>query len=254
MKFLSTMKAWQILLLACCFAGSQAWAAGSQLVALGDAAYQRKAYDSAVHYNNRAAADKQASATVFYKLGNAHYRLRHVGEAMLAYERALLRQPAFPAAAKNAQLIQKQVSPATRNEIFFLRWWQALTAPALTNLWAGLAILIFATLLLGLGWRQFQRRRGWLKPQIIFAGLVITALFAVFSFAGAKRYRPQHAAVVMRPDVKFQPTTQRVAGAGISLPEGLLVGVLGKGSNGVIVRLQDGQVGFVQAADIAVVD
>lgn len=242
-----------LLVLCLCVAGA-AHAAGSKAEALGDAAYQRKAYDSAIDYYSRAATAQQAPAEVFFKLGNAHYRLRHVGEAMLAYEKALLRQPAFPAAARNAQIIQEQVSPAARSEIFFLRWWQSLTAPGLTNLWAILAILVFAAVLVGLGLRQFQRRRGGAAPQLIGAGLVLAALFAVFSFAGAKRYRPREAAVVMRPDVRFQPATQRQAGAGISLPEGLLVQSLGKAHNGVIVRLQDGQEGFVQASDIALVE
>jgi tetratricopeptide (TPR) repeat protein len=255
MNFLSMKKAWQILMLALCLgAGAPVWASGSQFVARGDAAYNRKAYDSAVSYYSRAAEGKDATAVIFYKLGNAHYRLRHTGEAMLAYQRALLRQPAFPAAAKNAQLIQNQVSPAARNEVFFLRWWQSLTAPSLTNLWAVLAIVVFAALLLGLGWRQFQRKGNRLQPQIILAGLVLASLFAVFSFAGAKRYQPHSAGVVMRGDVRFRPVAQSEGGTGVSLPEGLLLKVLSRTKSSLIVRLPDGQEGLVQEADIALVN
>lgn len=241
-----------LLLLLC--GAFQSWAGAADPIALGDAAYQRKSYDSAVSYYKQASLVKQAPAVVFFKLGNAHYRLRHVGEAMLAYERALLRQPAFPAAAHNAQLIQKQVSPAARNEVFFLKWWQGLTAPSLTNFWAVLAIVLVAGLLGFLGWRQFARKQGHVKPQIIGMTLMIALLCAVFSFAGAKRYQPGKVAVVMRPDAKFQSSAQANGSTGISLPEGLMVDVIGRGSKGLIVRLADGQEGFVQVGDVSVVD
>ncbi|MBS1616120.1 MAG: tetratricopeptide repeat protein [Bacteroidetes bacterium] len=231
------------------------WATGSNLERLGDAAYQRRNYDSAINYFSRAAADKSAPAAVLYKLGNAHYRLHHVAEAMLAYERALLRQPAFPAAAHNATLIQKQVSPAAAKEVFFLRWWQALTAASLSNLWAFLAISLFAGLLLTLGWRQYKRlRMAWLRPQVTGGLLVLVLLMAIFSFAGVQRHTPKAAGIVMRPDVRFQSAVSGSATGGLSLPEGLLVTVLHKEKNGYIVRLPDGQEGIVQGTDIAVVE
>lgn len=256
MKNIATIKTdLFILALSCLMISGNLWAAGTPFVNLGDAAYQRKSYDSAINYYSRAAAEKDAAASVFFKLGNAHYRLRHIGEAMLAYERALLRQPAFPAAAQNAALIQKQVSPAASHEVFFLRWWQALTAPSLSNMWALLAILLFTGVLLALGWRQFRRMgKGWLRPQVTAGALVLAALFAVFSFAGAKRFAPKSAGVVMRPDVRFQPAVSGTAASGLSLPEGLLVEVLHKEKNGFIVQLPDGQEGVVQGTDISVVE
>src|SRR4051794_39113449 len=79
-----------------------------RLISLGDAAYSRREYDSAINYYE-AAASKVPDAVTLYKLGNAHYRLKHTGEAMLYYERALLKQPGFAAAAKNVRIIQQQV-------------------------------------------------------------------------------------------------------------------------------------------------
>jgi hypothetical protein len=164
-----------------------------------------------------------------------------------------MRQPGFAAAARNVRSIQQQVSPRT-NEIFFLRWWRAITAVELSNIWAVLAILIFAALLITLGWNYYRKQRAnWQKPQIIATALFLATLFVVFSLAGAWRDVPHAAAVVMRPDTKFRPAAA-VKSTGISLPEGLLVSVLNAGKDDVIVSLPDGQEGFVQRSDIAVVE
>src|ERR1043165_2628597 len=108
MSFTALLRVLRILLLSfCLFQVIVAWGNDQErLTLLGDAAYNRKAFDSAVNYYELAAAGKSPDAAVLYKLGNAHYRLKHIGEAMLAYERALLRQPGFAAAARNANVIQ----------------------------------------------------------------------------------------------------------------------------------------------------
>lgn len=224
-------------------------------LARGDAAYTRKAYDSAILYYEEAASGKTPDPTALYKLGNAHYRLRHLGEAMLCYERALLRQPGFSAAARNVRVIQQQVSPAGRKEIFFIRWWQAISAPEHSNSWAVLAMAIFAALLGMLAFSRYKRRKlEWLSPQLVGVSLGIACIFLVFSIAGVWRDVPQAQAVIMRPDTKFRPTTGSAKAGAIALPEGLLVKVLAPQKEEVIVALPDGQQGFVQKADIAAVE
>ncbi len=224
-----------------------------QALRLGDAAYSHKAYDSAVSYYEQAAAGKAPDAVALYKLGNAHFRLKHIGEAMLAYERALLRKPGFALAAKNARIVQASVRLGGNKEIFFLRWWRGFTAPELSNVWAVLAILTFTALLGILGWSFFQKSRMvWLRPQVIGGALALTALFIVFSVAGVWRDAPSGAAVVMRPDAKFSSIGG--GNGGLALPEGLLLRVLHRQGGQITVALPDGQEGFVQLSDIAVVE
>lgn len=244
-----------LLLLLCLGQVKNASGNGSErLILLGDAAYSRKAFDSAITYYGQAASDKSADATALYKLGNAHYRLKHTGEAVLAYERALAKEPGFTAAAKNVELIQQQIMPAGQ-EVFFIRWWRAITAPELSNLWAILAIIIFAALLSTITWNHYkQRRPAWQRPQLIVAALTLAVVFVVFGLAGARRDMPQAAAVVMQRDTKFRSLSGSAKSGGISLPEGLLVKVLNAKSEQIIVQLPDGQKGLVQRSDIATVE
>ncbi len=225
-----------------------------RLLQLGDAAYMRKAYDSAVSYYEQAASGKTPNAVALYKLGNAHYRLRHIGEAVLSYERALLYRPGFGPAARNARVIQAQVRPGSNKEVFFLRWWRGLTAPEISNLWATLAILTFAALLGALAWSRYRNANtAWLRPQVIVGAVGLTVLFVIFSLSGVLRDVPRATAVVMRPDTKFLPIASGGKGA-LALPEGLLLKVLHVNHNEITVGLPDGQEGFVQLSDIAVVE
>lgn len=253
-----TLPAWpsvlRIILFSVCLLGAKCSQADDKdrLAVLGDAAYARKAYDSSIYYYEQAGG-KFPDAVILYKLGNAHYRLRHVGEAVLCYERALLRQPGFAAAAKNVRAIQQQVSP-TGKQIFFVRWWQAMTATELSDAWAILAILIFGALLTIIGWNYYRKQRAkWQSPQFIAAALFVAIVSVILSLAGAWRDVPHAVAVVMRPDTKFRPA-EVMKSTGISLPEGLLVKILNANKEDLIVCLPDGQQGFVQRSDIAIVE
>jgi tetratricopeptide (TPR) repeat protein len=257
MKFPALPVALRSLLLIICLGQASIVCAvdKQRMLQLGDAAYARKAFDSAISYYEQAVnAEKVPDAVALYKLGNAHYRLKHIGEAVLSYERALLRQPGFPAAARNLSIIQQQVAPKDK-EVFFIRWWQTMTAPELSNMWAILAIGIFAGMLGLLAWNKYRRQKpDWQKPQVIVFAIILATVFAVFSFSGAQRYTPDSAAVIMRPDTKFQPSSGSSKGTPMSLPEGLVVKVLDKRKDQIIVALPDGQQGFVQPFDIAIVE
>jgi tetratricopeptide (TPR) repeat protein len=257
MKFSLLSHTLRILLLPVCL-GLAYNASGSdkdQLIRLGDAAYQRRSYDSAVSYYQQAASDKSQDAVALYKLGNAHYRLRHIGEAVLSYGKALKQRPGFAAAEKNIRVIQQQVSPTNNKEVFFLRWWQGIASPSLSNLWALIAILLFAMVLGLLAWSHYARKKiSWLRPQIVVGGLIAAALFAALGFAAAWSGVPKSEAVVMRPDAKFLPLASDPKSTGLSLPEGLLVKVLHTENDKATIALPDGQQGFVQRFDIAVVE
>ncbi len=257
MNLLSLKKASRTLLLVCCL-GFALRASGNdagRFLRLGDAAYTRRAFDSAVTYYGQAASGTMPDAVALVKLGNAHYRLRHIGEAMLCYERALMRRPGFAVAAGNARAIQRQVRPGSDKEIFFLHWWRALTAPGLSNLWAVLAVLLFAAVTGALAWRAYSRKNTlWLRTQAVAAAFLIAALFAAFALAGVLRDVPHSRAVVMRPDTKFRPVAGAAKGGGLSLPEGLLIQVLHVKADEITVSLPDGQEGFVQRTDIAIVE
>jgi hypothetical protein len=225
------------------------------LVRLGDSAYAQKMYDSAAYYYKQAISPINPDPVVLYKLGNAHFRLNRTGEAVLAYERALKRRPGFADAAENLAIIQRRIQPdAGKDDVFFIRWWNALTKPALSNVWAVLSIVFFSFPLGVLIWSRFRRTwPSWLWPQAIVGGIVLSLFFTVLSVAAVPG-TSNNSAVVMQKDAAFRTEIKSGSTPSVlKLPEGLVVDVLGNDDNQVRVALPDGREGFMQASDIALV-
>jgi hypothetical protein len=223
---------------------------------LGDSAYARKLFDSAIYYYQQATASARPDPVALYKLGNAHFRLHQTGEAVLAYERALKRRPGFAAAAENLEIIQRNIQPqSSQDEAFLIRWWRAITKPSMSNTWAILGILFFSFPLCVLTWSRFRRSwPSWLWPRAVVWGIGLSLFFALLASAGIPDV-PDNPAVVMREDAAFRPIAKPGSVQGeLKLPEGLVLTILGEDGSQVRVALPDGREGFIQAADIALVE
>lgn len=230
------------------------------LLRLGDSAYMHKLYDSAIIYYGEATIADRSNAIAWYKLGNAQYRMRHIGEAVLSYKRALKHNPGFTPAAENIEVIQSSLQDVSvKNEdVFFIRWWKALTKPAWSNTWAVLSILLFGLPLGLLAWSRFSRKRGiWIMPQVIIGCMAAGVIFAVLAAIAANSSAYANTAVVMQHDAVLQ---MKYSGKGpgkpgmTSLPEGLLLRVVSKEKDAVYVVLPDGREGSMQPSDIALVE
>ena len=247
-------KALVFLLSVCTIMPAAALPADMQ-VRLGDSAYAHKLYDSAVYYYAQVANGFNPDAVVLYKLGNAHYRLAQNGEAVLAYERALRLRPGFAAAAENVAHIQQRIQPsAGKDDVFFIRWWQQLTKPSFSNVWAILGGICFCLPIGVLIWSRFRRTwPAWLWPHGIIGGIVLSLFFTVLSAVAVAR-ASRDTAVIMKQDASFYTASKTEAKQqAITLPEGLLIKVLRNDGNGLRIELPDGREGLVQHSDIAIV-
>ncbi|MDT0641994.1 tetratricopeptide repeat protein [Zunongwangia sp. F363] len=56
-------------------------------------AYAQGNYEEAINKYNQILESGEASAALYYNLGNAHYKLNHIAESIYNYEKALLRDP-----------------------------------------------------------------------------------------------------------------------------------------------------------------
>ncbi len=244
-----------LLITAICISPAHAAGGSTALVGKGDSAYVRKKYDSAVIYYSRASLEAAPDAALLYKLGNAHFRLGNTAEAVLAYERALKRRPGFAAAAENLAVLRSQIQPGTdRNDVFFMRWWQALTRPSLSDVWAMLAVACFCITLGALIWSRLRRKwPRWLWPRAIVGGMVLSFVFAVFAAASVGG-SAVNTGIIMRRDAALQLAANGPRGSVIKLPEGLAVRVLSHQGAEWRVALADGREGLIQASDIALVE
>lgn len=234
-------------------AGAETW------LRLGDSAYMQNVYDSAVYFYSRAADADKSSAVARYKLGNAYYRQRETGAAVLAYQQSLKLNPGLSAAAENTSGIQRSIYPASAtNEVFFVRWWNGLVRPAVSNLWAISGVLLFCFPLLLITWRRYSGKPVlWLRPQLVAWVIILAVCCSVVAVLSATSGMYTRKAVVMKNDAPLQITQsgkKSVTSGTATLPEGLLVVVKSVEKNAVLVNLPDGREGLIQRSDIALVE
>jgi tetratricopeptide (TPR) repeat protein len=129
------------LMLSSCFL-LPAWATEpTDLFAQANRAYSDRQYEQAVQLYDSILAQGLVSAEVYYNLGNAHYKLNHIAEALLNYERALRLEPDHDDADFNRRLANLKVvdNVEPQPEFVLARWWSELIegrSPAQWGYWA----------------------------------------------------------------------------------------------------------------------
>ena len=147
----------------------------------GNNFYEQKQYDSAAFYYEQIAALKPLNAEIYYNLGNTYYRLNKVGFAVLNYERALKINPGYKEAKDNLLLAQGRISNNINpiGDIFFIRWWNAITMPGNATAWSVTALIIF---LLFIGLLLVVRLRKT-RISVQLQGILVLLLLCFLSLA-----------------------------------------------------------------------
>jgi tetratricopeptide (TPR) repeat protein len=207
--------------------------------------YVQKQYDSAAFYYEKLAQLNPKDAVVYYNLGNAYYRLNQVGLAVLNYERALRINPDYKEAQDNLSVTQSRIANKIPYvpDIFFIRWWGALTDAHKATTWAIAAVIAFILALTLVLIKRF--RMGVTIPsQLIGILSFLWLIFIVLSVFSARNNTEHDEAVVMQNDAPLLNTLQ---GKTQSLvPEGTTVKFSDVQGNWVMVRLPDGRSGWMQ--------
>lgn len=156
-------------------------------------AYEAGNYAAAVRGYEHLVASDAANAEVFYNLGNAHYRLGHLGEAIANYERALHLKPGFIAAQDNLdqalrsarRALPRPLPPAWERAL--LAWHYGLSYGLSRLLAFGAWMLCWALLALRL-WRPL--------PYLRAASVVVGILALAFGVSAWNKAHPPMLAVV----------------------------------------------------------
>jgi hypothetical protein len=218
---------------------------------MGNDFYAQKQYDSAAYYFEQLASLKPKNAEVYYNLGNTYYRLNRIGPAVLNYERALNINPEYKEAKDNLTLARARiVSPIPEaKDIFFVSWWNSLTHPNKTTMWAVTALLCFV-LILALSLARRLNTAGKNVPVQLqgFLGFACV-FFLILAFSAARKGVSSGAAVVMLNDSPLMNATLK--GKPISyIPEGTTVKITDQNGGWAEVTLPDGRTGWLQQSTL----
>ena len=232
------------------FSAAYIFAAGNTaaLWQKGNELYKQKQYDSAAAYYEQIAAGKPRNALVYYNLGNAYYRQNKVGPAILNYQRALNADPTYKDAKDNLLLAEGRMSNHMQvvEDVFFVTWWNDLTAAARQKFWAIAALLVFIAMVgVMLANRLRPQGRKPLPPQVAGVLGFVWVCLMLLAAVSTQNSRESSYAVVMQNDAPLMNAEQK--GKPLSLiPEGTTVRVKGSKGEYVEVSLPDGRVGWLQ--------
>jgi tetratricopeptide (TPR) repeat protein len=198
----------------------------------GNSFYQQKQYDSAAYYYEEIAALKPINAEIYYNLGNTYYRLNKIGLAVLNYERALKADPDYKEAKDNLLLAQSRISNSIQpiGDIFFIRWWKAITIPRHATALAITALCIFLIYIGLLLAKQFKKVNVSIQFQVIL--IAICVCFLTLAFFATKAGLEKTGAVVMEADAP--------------LPEGTVIKIKQEQGDWIEVILPDGREGWLR--------
>ena len=219
---------------------------GNQLFFQGD-------YRSAVTSYEQAISHGYISGALFYNMGNTHYRLDEIGQAIRYYEKARRLIPDSEELLHNLAIAQSRTVDRFSQlpEPFWEPAWRAFIGLFGVNglFYIGLVFYLAAIVLLGYGiWTG--ERNPWRRRFLSIFWIAGLLLLSLAFYASFERILDRQAVIVAQ-EVLFYEVPQDATASDLALHEGLLVDVLREQDNWAEIRLPNGTTGWIDKAVLA---
>jgi hypothetical protein len=213
--------------------------------------YSQKKYDSAAANYEVLLKTNSSNAMLQYNTGNAYYRMNKMGMAILHFEKAAHLNPNNREIKDNLQIAKSKVQDnmTEANPIFFVAWWNNLNRAISANVWAVLALLMFAVVLTLIYFARTKKENFANAGRWVSLGFVCLLICGSMAWISYNDFAHPDTAVVINGGGSFLQSPQANAKVIGSLPEGLVLKVLDKQGAYIKVNLQNGKIGWV-AADV----
>lgn len=244
-------------------------------LAEADSLYSKGEYRQAADIYRSISETEGVSAQLYYNLGNACSQCGEMGEAILYYSRAHRLDPGNKEITNNlkyftskvedsnrAELRGKKISVAPDPETFFTSAHRMIAADVRSDTWAVAGAVCFILFLAGVAVYLFcgnvlLRKTGFFGGISLF---VLSAVFVVFAFMGAKYFDSHDSAVLtnyktalkIEPSTDAKPATNQICQGTVFEIVAEETDVSGK-ATWYKVRLNANIEGWVKAEDIAII-
>ena len=124
----------------------------NSLMKSGNELYKNNQYQLAIDEYNKLIKQDYEGASLYYNLGNAHYRLGKVGFAILYYEKALRLSPGDEDAKHNLAIAKLNIKDKVDElpPFFIFNIWEGLLASFSVSGWTIIIYTVFILLLFAL--------------------------------------------------------------------------------------------------------
>ena len=223
----------------------------------GNKEYAQKNYEAAANAYQKVLDAGIKTSSVYYNLGNTHYRLNSLASAILNYERARRISPNDDDVNANLRLANSKITDKMEvvPELFLKRWWNSFFLLLSVQSWSVVGVLSLLLGFVGLVIYLFSYSVE-LKRFSFYSGLLLIFLGICFvSFAGAEEsYLQSHKeAVVFNGIVNVKSAPDVKQKTLMIIHEGTKVRVIEPRENWLKVELPNGNIGWVEAAALQLI-
>lgn len=220
-------------------------------------AYDSKQYGQAVALYEQVIAQGYKSAGLYYNLGNAYLRSNKIGKAIYNYERARKINPTDEDISINLGIAQSRtIDKIDSRENYFISVVKSGVLSSMsTTAWAWLTIL--ALFLTALAYFFFKHASTTaLRRTMFFSSVVLFVVFAVAYLFGNSAMNAKYEnkfAIITATEVKIMNEPTESAKTAFTLHEGTKIRVLENNGDWVLIKLDNGNEGWLRISDVGVI-
>ncbi len=220
----------------------------------GKELYKNGKYQQAITAWRQILDKGEHSAELYFNLGNAQYKLNHIGPSVYYYEKALQLSPNDTdiknnlAFAENARIDSIEPLPKT----VFSKWYHSISEIFTFDGWAILAVafsIFFVVLFLFYYFAFSERRKRLLFVSSMFFGILLIAslTMAFFTYGDYSKNQP---AIIFASEIEVKTEPSMGSNVAFTLHEGTKVQILAQDGNWYRITLADGKDGWIPSTDL----
>ena len=239
------------------FLSSLAKADSNSIMQTANEYYKNNRYQLAIEEYNKLLLDGFEGTSLYYNLGNAHYRLGKVGYAILYYEKAFKLSPNDEDVTHNLALAKLNLKDKvdTLPPFFIFNLWEGILAAFSVTGWTIIVYIIFILVLIVFVVYFFSRS---VTEQRIsfFTGIGLTViLLLTISLLIVKMNKEFNTkdGIIIETSVIVKSSPDYSSKDSFQIHEGLKVRIEDNVDDWVKIRLDDGKIGWITEKSLGII-
>jgi len=219
--------------------------------------YKNNRYQLAIEEYNKLLLDGYEGTSLYYNLGNAHYRLGKIGYAILYYEKALKLSPNDEDVKHNLALSRLNLKDKVDSlpPFFIFSLWEGLLAAFSVSGWSIIVYILFIFVLIASIAYFFSR--SVTEQRIAFFSGVGMTVFLIISIVllGVKMNKEYNLkdGIVIVKSITVKSSPDNSSKDEFQIHEGIKVRLEDRVDDWVKIRLDDGKIGWIGEKNIGII-
>lgn len=219
--------------------------------------YVNGQFEEAIKIYESIAQQGYEGTSLFYNLGNAYYRVGKIGSAILNYEKAIKLSPDDEDVQHNLRLAQMNVKDKIEAlpPFFLFRIWESMLSIFSVDGWIILSYVLFLLFLFALDFYFFAKNIAQQKAAF-YSFMVLLIMFLISTSLLIVKLNQESNlkyGIVLNTSLTAKTSPDPKGRDAFVIHEGLKVKVEDKVDKWIKIRLEDGQVGWVEKESIGII-